>query len=128
MALGLALSLLGAAPAAAGSAEVARRLVADDDTTGRGCGRTGVPGQRQRGTRIPADGAGYASSPVASETQSQAPPRWAEAANGLVVLGSRPLDGLPAVRPEYAGYAGGQVKQADVVLLTYPWVPAARRS
>jgi F5/8 type C domain/Glycosyl hydrolase family 65, C-terminal domain len=25
------------------------------------------------------------------------------------------------VRPEFAGYAGGQVKQADVVLLTYPW-------
>jgi hypothetical protein len=42
-------------------------------------------------------------------------------ANGLVVLEPRPLDGLPAVRPEFAGYAGGQVKQADVVLLTYPW-------
>jgi trehalose/maltose hydrolase-like predicted phosphorylase len=50
-----------------------------------------------------------------------APPRWAEVANGLVVLEPRPLDGLPAVRPEFAGYAGGQVKQADVVLLTYPW-------
>jgi trehalose/maltose hydrolase-like predicted phosphorylase len=47
--------------------------------------------------------------------------RWAEVAAGLVVLEPVPLDGLPAVRPEFAGYAGGQVKQADVVLLTYPW-------
>ena len=50
-----------------------------------------------------------------------APPRWAEVADGLAVREPRPLDGLPAVRPEYAGYSGGQVKQADVVLLTYPW-------
>lgn len=49
------------------------------------------------------------------------PARWAEVAAGLVVLEPMPLDGLPAVRPEFAGYAGGQVKQADVVLLTYPW-------
>jgi trehalose/maltose hydrolase-like predicted phosphorylase len=50
-----------------------------------------------------------------------APPEWAEVAAGLVVLEPIPLDDLPAVRPEFAGYAGGQVKQADVVLLTYPW-------
>ena len=50
-----------------------------------------------------------------------APPQWAEVAAGLVVLEPTPLDGLPAVRPEFAGYGGGQVKQADVVLLTYPW-------
>ena len=37
------------------------------------------------------------------------------------MLEPRPLDGLPAVRPEFAGYDGQQVKQADVVLLTYPW-------
>jgi trehalose/maltose hydrolase-like predicted phosphorylase len=48
-------------------------------------------------------------------------PRWAEVAANLVVLEPRALDGLPAVRPEFAGYDGQQVKQADVVLLTYPW-------
>jgi trehalose/maltose hydrolase-like predicted phosphorylase len=50
-----------------------------------------------------------------------APARWTDVAAGLVVLDPRSLDGLPAVRPEFAGYDGGQVKQADVVLLTYPW-------
>jgi hypothetical protein len=38
-----------------------------------------------------------------------------------VVLAPAPLGGLPAVRPEFRAYAGQQVKQADVVLLTYPW-------
>jgi trehalose/maltose hydrolase-like predicted phosphorylase len=50
-----------------------------------------------------------------------APARWSEVAGGLVVLEPGPLDGLPAVRPEFRAYAGQQVKQADVVLLTYPW-------
>ena len=50
-----------------------------------------------------------------------APARWARVADGLVVLRPRPLGGLPAVRPEFRGYAGQQVKQADAVLLTYPW-------
>jgi trehalose/maltose hydrolase-like predicted phosphorylase len=50
-----------------------------------------------------------------------APSRWSEVAGGLVVLEPVPLDGLPAVRPEFRAYAGQQVKQADVVLLTYPW-------
>ena len=49
------------------------------------------------------------------------PARWTEVAGGLVVLGPEPLGGLPAVRPEFRAYAGQQVKQADVVLLTYPW-------
>jgi hypothetical protein len=49
------------------------------------------------------------------------PARWTEVAGGLVVLEPVPLDGLPAVRPEFRAYAGQQVKQADVVLLTYPW-------
>ncbi len=48
-------------------------------------------------------------------------PRWARVADGLVLQEPRPLDGLPAVRPEFRGYAGQQVKQADAVLLTYPW-------
>ena len=39
----------------------------------------------------------------------------------MVVLESEPLGGLPAVRPEFRAYSGQQVKQADVMLLTYPW-------
>jgi trehalose/maltose hydrolase-like predicted phosphorylase len=49
------------------------------------------------------------------------PARWSQVAGGLVVLEPTPLGGLPAVRPEFRAYAGQQVKQADVVLLTYPW-------
>ena len=49
------------------------------------------------------------------------PARWTEVAGGLVVLESEPLGGLPAVRPEFRAYSGQQVKQADVMLLTYPW-------
>src|SRR5215211_2807758 len=57
------------------------------------------------------------------------PARWSEVAGGLAVLEPTPLDGLPAVRPEFRAYAGQQVKQADVVLLTYPWeFPSRPRS
>jgi trehalose/maltose hydrolase-like predicted phosphorylase len=49
------------------------------------------------------------------------PASWNQVAEGLVVLAPAPLGGLPAVRPEFRAYAGQQVKQADVVLLTYPW-------
>src|SRR6185503_3179399 len=49
------------------------------------------------------------------------PARWRTVASGLAVLRPVPLGGLPAVRPEFRTYAGQQVKQADVVLLTYPW-------
>ena len=38
-------------------------------------------------------------------------------ANGLPVL----LDPLTMVRPEFEGYSGDMIKQADVVMLTYPW-------
>jgi trehalose/maltose hydrolase-like predicted phosphorylase len=58
---------------------------------------------------------------VAGLVGQTAPARWAEVAAGLVVLPPQPLGGFPAVRPEFLGYAGQQVKQADVVLLTYPW-------
>lgn len=58
---------------------------------------------------------------AAQITGQAASPRWAEVAAGLTVLEPRPLGGLPAVRPAFAGYDGQQVKQADVVLLTYPW-------
>jgi trehalose/maltose hydrolase-like predicted phosphorylase len=50
-----------------------------------------------------------------------APARWAEVADGLVVQEPEALGGFPAVRPEFRDYAGQQVKQADAVLLTYPW-------
>lgn len=49
------------------------------------------------------------------------PAQWSTVAAGLLVQAPRPLGGLPAVRPEFTGYAGQQVKQADAVLLTYPW-------
>jgi len=52
---------------------------------------------------------------------ASAPARWADVAARLVVLNPVPLGGQPAVRPEFRGYNGQQVKQADVVLLTYPW-------
>ncbi|RZB19349.1 glycoside hydrolase family 65 protein [Streptomyces sp. F001] len=46
-----------------------------------------------------------------------ADPRWAEVADGLVVL----FDERLGVHPEFAGYAGQLIKQADVVMLAYPW-------
>lgn len=49
------------------------------------------------------------------------PAGWARIADGLVVQAPRPLGGFDEVRPEFDGYAGQQVKQADAVLLTYPW-------
>jgi trehalose/maltose hydrolase-like predicted phosphorylase len=64
---------------------------------------------------------------VAQLVGRPAPARWAEVADRLLVLPPEPLGGLPAVRPEFLGYAGQRVKQADVVLLTYPWeYPQAR--
>ena len=44
-----------------------------------------------------------------------APSSWTRIANGLVVLNSGGL------HPEYAGYRGQLVKQADVTLMQYPW-------
>ncbi len=52
---------------------------------------------------------------------AEAPARWRAVADGLRVLAPRAIDGFPAVRPEYVGYDGETVKQADAVLLTYPW-------
>ncbi|MDQ0994573.1 glycosyl hydrolase family 65 protein [Streptomyces sp. V3I7] len=46
-----------------------------------------------------------------------ADPAWYEAARGLVV----PFDERLGVHPEFAGYEGEQIKQADVVMLAYPW-------
>jgi len=46
-----------------------------------------------------------------------ADPAWTRVADGLPVL----LDPTTNVRPEFEGYAGDTIKQADVVMLTYPW-------
>jgi trehalose/maltose hydrolase-like predicted phosphorylase len=42
---------------------------------------------------------------------------WTTVADGLPVL----LDPATGVRPEFEGYVGDTIKQADVVMLTYPW-------
>ncbi|MFI9616865.1 glycosyl hydrolase family 65 protein [Streptomyces sp. NPDC052023] len=46
-----------------------------------------------------------------------ADPLWAEVADRMVVL----FDEQLKVHPEFAGYTGQLIKQADVVMLAYPW-------
>jgi hypothetical protein len=46
-----------------------------------------------------------------------APARWATIADGLV----DPVDPALGIHPEFAGYGGQLVKQADVTLMQYPW-------
>ncbi|SDO90047.1 glycosyl hydrolase family 65 protein [Actinacidiphila guanduensis] len=53
-----------------------------------------------------------------------ADPAWSTVADGLKI----PVDSALGIHPEYQGYNGEQVKQADVTLLQYPWnvpMPAA---
>jgi trehalose/maltose hydrolase-like predicted phosphorylase len=45
------------------------------------------------------------------------PARWSKIAAGLVV----PIDPALGIHPEFAGYNGQLVKQADVTLIQYPW-------
>jgi trehalose/maltose hydrolase-like predicted phosphorylase len=45
------------------------------------------------------------------------PAQWATVADGLVV----PFDPTLGIHPDYDGYNGKQIKQADTVMLTYPW-------
>jgi trehalose/maltose hydrolase-like predicted phosphorylase len=53
-----------------------------------------------------------------------ADPRWVRVARGLRIL----FDQGKGIHPEYAGYPGDAVKQADVTLLSYPWEhPQPRR-
>ena len=53
-----------------------------------------------------------------------ADPRWTRVAHGLRIL----FDQDKGIHPEYAGYPGDAVKQADVTLLSYPWEhPQPRR-
>ena len=47
-----------------------------------------------------------------------APAQWASVADGLTT--TMPFDAQQGVYQEFDGYAGDQVKQADVVMLTYP--------
>jgi trehalose/maltose hydrolase-like predicted phosphorylase len=46
-----------------------------------------------------------------------APARWREMAAGLAI----PFDDEHRRHPEYLGYDGRTIKQADVVLMSYPW-------
>ena len=54
---------------------------------------------------------------VADMLGKSAKPAWKTVADGLPVL----LDPVTLVRPQFEGYAGDMIKQADVVMLTYPW-------
>jgi trehalose/maltose hydrolase-like predicted phosphorylase len=47
----------------------------------------------------------------------QAPPTWSRVASGITV----PAGTMLGFQPEFAGYDGQLVKQADVTLLEYPW-------
>jgi trehalose/maltose hydrolase-like predicted phosphorylase len=53
----------------------------------------------------------------ARATGTAPPPEWAQVAAGLVV----PFDAERGIHPEYEGYDGRTIKQADVVLMSYPW-------
>jgi trehalose/maltose hydrolase-like predicted phosphorylase len=46
-----------------------------------------------------------------------APGQWSQIARGLVV----PVDRKLGIHPEFQGYGGQLVKQADVTLIQYPW-------
>jgi trehalose/maltose hydrolase-like predicted phosphorylase len=46
-----------------------------------------------------------------------ADPAWTTVANGLKI----PVDPTTGIHPEYDGYSGQTIKQADVTLLQYPW-------
>ncbi len=44
-------------------------------------------------------------------------PQWSRVADSLRI----PFDAKTGTHPEYDGYAGKRIKQADVVLMRYPW-------
>jgi len=48
---------------------------------------------------------------------ASAPASWAAIAHGLVVL----YDATQRINPEFSGYQGEMVKQADATMLSYPW-------
>ena len=53
----------------------------------------------------------------AGSSAYKVPAAWLQIASGLVV----PTDAALGAQPEFAGYQGQMVKQADVTLLEYPW-------
>ncbi|HEY4096113.1 MAG TPA: glycosyl hydrolase family 65 protein, partial [Baekduia sp.] len=55
---------------------------------------------------------------IAGLTGHGAPASWARTAGALRILPAAPTTN---VQPEFAGYKGDTVKQADVALLAYPW-------
>jgi trehalose/maltose hydrolase-like predicted phosphorylase len=52
------------------------------------------------------------------------PPAWTRIAANIVV----PIDSKLGIHPEFSGYLGQLVKQADVTLLPYPWAYPMPRS
>ena len=54
---------------------------------------------------------------VAALTGHAPDPRWAQTADALRI----PYDATRGEHPEFDGYRGETIKQADVVLLAYPW-------
>ncbi|MFY0573237.1 carbohydrate-binding protein [Cystobacter fuscus] len=55
---------------------------------------------------------------AAAKTLGRTPDaRWSTVADGIVV----PFDSALGIHPEYDGYRGQTIKQADVVMLQYPW-------
>lgn len=48
---------------------------------------------------------------------TSADPRWTAVADGIKI----PFDAASGTHPEFDGYRGDTVKQADVVMLQYPW-------
>lgn len=54
---------------------------------------------------------------VAELTGHDPDPRWNQVAAQLRM----PFDAAAGIHPEFAGYTGDTIKQADVTLLSYPW-------
>eukprot|EP01113_Clastostelium_recurvatum_P039091 TRINITY_DN5929_c0_g1_i2.p1 TRINITY_DN5929_c0_g1~~TRINITY_DN5929_c0_g1_i2.p1 ORF type:complete len:711 (+),score=173.12 TRINITY_DN5929_c0_g1_i2:162-2135(+) len=53
---------------------------------------------------------------VANHFQQPADPKWSEIASSMII----PFDTKQQIHPEFEGYHGQTIKQADVVLLGYP--------
>jgi trehalose/maltose hydrolase-like predicted phosphorylase len=60
----------------------------------------------------------HAATEAAGILGKAAPPSWAKIASGIIK--TMPVDTTRNIYLEYQGYTGQQIKQADVVMLTYP--------
>jgi trehalose/maltose hydrolase-like predicted phosphorylase len=60
----------------------------------------------------------HAATEAAGILGKAAPPSWAKIASGIIK--TMPVDTTRNIYLEYQGYSGQQIKQADVVMLTYP--------